>query len=305
MGKILITGVSGFLGNHLLDYLSENKTLDRRKLCFLTSKNIDGYHCVLHNDYTYDSSVLPPIDTVIHLGAFCPKTREEANDIQKNVNTVNTCAYLVGHLPNIPKKIVYISTISVYGKKLINYPSYINEETEVSPDLLYGYAKLIGEKIFEEYCRKNSIDLCILRLGVSYGGNDTLFRSGTIPTIVKAIVNRKELKLYNNGSSLKHFIHTYDISRIILEAAIKNVNGIINVVDSKGITILQIVKIMEELSKRTAKLNFIENNSNNDTLFDNRTMIDNFGNLRIDIYTGLKDVYDFCKKMEDKINNVS
>lgn len=306
MGKILITGISGFLGNHLLSYISQNCEEDKNHICLLTSKSVNGYSCILHNNYTYTTDSLPAIDTIIHLGAFCPKTRSDANNIHKNVDSIRTCSYLIEHLPNIPRKIVYVSTISVYGKKLINNPLCINEQTEVSPDLLYGHAKLISEKILEEYCKQKVIDLCILRLGVSYGVNDTL-RSGLIPTVIKAIINGEELTLHNNGNNLKYFINVYDISRIIMEAAIKDMTGIVNVVDDKSISVLRIIKIAEKFCKKKAKLRFAEDrNVNDDTLFDNRVMVNHFGELQIDIQTGLKDVCEFYNgiMIDNEINNV-
>lgn len=245
--NILMTGASGFLGTHILNYNNTHNIINKNNLFLLSSKAIPYYNYILHKNYTYSKQNLKDmgrIDTLIHLASFCPKVRADINNIKENIRSITTSEYLLNHLPNIPRKIVYISTISVYGNKLINYPNKINESTEISPDYLYGFSKIMCEEILKEFCKSFNIELCILRIGVSYGTKDNL-RQGTIPTIIKQVLNNQTLKVYNQGNEIKHFIHTNDIARIIWNATIKNIrDNTINIVDSRAIKIFDLINMI-------------------------------------------------------------
>lgn len=297
----LISGAGGFIGKHLLAYNEEHAIIPKKNVYLLSSKEIEGYKTILHKNYQLDKkdfSKIPALNTFIHLASFSPKVRSEMNNIQENIKTIVSLGQILEHLPNVPQKIVYISTISVYGEKLINYPYLIDEKTPPSPDFLYGHAKLMSEEILKEYCTKHSIELYILRIGVSYGPNDDL-RQGTIPTIVKKILNDEELVLYNNGNDHKHFIHTKDISRIILDAGCRKCfpgqQHIVNIVDSKFVSVIDLVRIVEKKYNKSAKIVFAERLPMNDSLFDNRVMINLFGNLEITLQEGLEEVCSYYK----------
>lgn len=299
--KYLITGATGFLGSHLLRFNHVNSLIPVKDICLLTSKNIVGYKNILHKNYTFvkqDFDIFPNIDVLIHLSSFSPKNRSDANNILENLKTVNRLVYLLENLKNIPKKIVYISTISVYGAQLINSPYLISEKSNTNPDFLYGHAKLFSEEILKEFCLKNNVKLYILRIGVSYGANDNL-RQGTIPTIVKSILKEKEIIVYNNGTDLKHFIHTDDISRMILQAACQSETdmfcNVINLVDSRAFSVMEIIKLAEKFCDKSVKIIYKERMQGNDSLFDNTLMLDFFGNLKISFETGLKGVCQYYK----------
>lgn len=296
--KILITGASGFLGNHILKYNQRYNIINKSNLFLLTSKKIPYHNCILHKNYSYNKSELNSIgkiDTLIHLASFCPKIRADMNNINENIKTITTSQYLLNHIPNIPKKIIYISTISVYGNKLINYPKPINEQTDILPDFLYGFSKAMSEEILKEFCKNLDIKLYILRIGVTYGINDDL-RNGTIPTIIKSILSNKNIKVYNEGKELKHFIHTDDISRIILNTATTNItDNMINLVDNKAIKIIDLINIIERFCNKKANIKYLDRIPCNDTLFDNRLMIKNFGELKIPLEIGLREVCEYYK----------
>lgn len=304
---ILITGASGFIGKHLLNFAIKNDLLNRDNIYLLSSTPIEDFKCILHKNYTFTKedfikNGIKEIDTIVHLGAFCPKARADMNNIAQNVATINNCEYLINNLPCIPKKNIYISTISVYGSALINGP-VINEQTKPCPDFLYGDAKLFCEKLLQKYCQLNNIEYQILRIGVLYGENDYL-RKGTIPSTIKTILKDEPLNLYNNGSETKHFVHIDDCSRIIIESINKKVeNEIINVVSKETISLLELTKLVGEKTNKIPKINFLTKPQNSsDTIFNNNILIKNFGELQIPLEKGLQSVCkDFINHYPQKI----
>ncbi|MBQ8475558.1 NAD(P)-dependent oxidoreductase [bacterium] len=294
--NVLFTGALGFLGQHLLDYNKRFNIISKENIYLLTSRAIEGYNSILHNNYTFKSDDLINTDTLVLMGAFCPKVRSDINNIKENVKTISTLGYLLDNLANIPRKIIYLSTISVYGSKLINYNGLIDEETKPSPDFLYGHSKLMSEEILKEFCHKNNIELSILRIGVSYGANDNL-RKGTIPTLVKSILKGEELNIYNEVSEIKHFIHTDDISRMILQSVNQKTDEVINLVDNKAFSVIELIKMIEKISNKKAKLIFKTREQSNDSIFNNSLMLKNFQTLKVPLEEGLEGVIEYYSNL--------
>src|SRR6266496_3272379 len=81
---ILLTGASGFIGKHLLRALTE--LYGTENIVSLTSVPLDGNKYLIHNDYNFDrdffkNSGYGSIDTVIHAGAFIPKSGKDVDSI--------------------------------------------------------------------------------------------------------------------------------------------------------------------------------------------------------------------------------
>ncbi|MGN0014988.1 MAG: NAD-dependent epimerase/dehydratase family protein, partial [Candidatus Gastranaerophilaceae bacterium] len=162
MNNIFFTGLSGFLGQEFLKYYNSRKDNNFR---FVQNPI---YYRGNGKDYNYAFSAddfSENIDILVHAGAFTPKKREQMEDVTLNLSNVINTDYLLKNLPNIPKKIIYISTVSVYSPT----KNVINEETPLGGDSVYGLSKLMCEKIIQNYCIQNEIPYQILRLSVIYG----------------------------------------------------------------------------------------------------------------------------------------
>ena len=90
---ILLTGASGFIGNHLLKILIE--LYGKEKLIALTSKPIQECRYVLHNNYNFDESVfiqkeMKNIDIIIHAGAYIPKIQANLNNITGSKSNIDS-----------------------------------------------------------------------------------------------------------------------------------------------------------------------------------------------------------------------
>jgi len=116
---ILLTGASGFIGKHLLPALITEFGYDN--IVALTSAPVKECNYLLHDNYDFSDDHFiktkfgNSIQTIIHAGAFTPKNGKQANDCEKcNSNIFNTGKLLSATLPNL-KKIIYLSTLDVYG----------------------------------------------------------------------------------------------------------------------------------------------------------------------------------------------
>jgi nucleoside-diphosphate-sugar epimerase len=197
----------------------------------------------------------------------------------------------LNNLPNFPEKIIYISSISVYGEKLIN-KSIINESTFCSPDFLYGDTKLYSEKIIKTFCESNNIEYQILRMGVIYGGIGELERHSTVSTMIKTILKGDFLLLFNKGKEVKYFIHIKDCVNVIIKSILFNVRDkVVNVVSTEKVHLIELARLIGQKYNRELKLKFKKRLPFiSDASFDDAIFNQNFGNLNIPIEVGILDI---------------
>src|SRR5689334_20381319 len=104
---ILVTGVSGFIGKHLLAALVREYGKDN--VVALTSKPTSMCPYILHQNYTFDTDYFVKkgylsIRTIIHAGAFTPKGTSESNDWKQSFSNINnTQKVLQLQLPELQK----------------------------------------------------------------------------------------------------------------------------------------------------------------------------------------------------------
>lgn len=243
---ILVTGVSGFIGKHLLKSLIDQ--YGTSKILALTSESIVECNYLLHDNYSFEKDYFTKnnyesIETIIHVGAFTPKNGKEANKIQlSNSNIQNTEKLITANFPNL-KKIIYLSTLDVYDNDNI-----ISEESFEKPVSLYGFSKLYCEKMIEKYGEEKKIKTQILRIGHVYGPGEEKYQK-IIPISIKNILNNKKISIYGDGSELRAFIYIKDvITAIINSIELELEIGVVNIVSENSISIKDLVEKILKLS---------------------------------------------------------
>ena len=281
---ILLTGASGFIGKHLLATLTQEYGKD--SILALTSTPVEEAHFLLHNNYNFEADFFIKsgygiqINTIIHAGAFTPKNSKQANDIVKcNRNIFTTDILLNADLPNL-KKIIYLSTLDVYGPAEI-----ISESSQVQPGSLYGESKLYVEKMITAWANANNATHQILRVGHVYGPGEQAYQK-IIPVTINKILQDEPLQIWGTGKEIRSFIFINDIVNAITNALKLKLNaGIINLVSSQQITIAALVNKLIYLSGKNilpevvptalpGKDFVFDNSKMREFLFSNETPLD-------------------------------
>ncbi len=228
--SILITGSNGFLASKICNILSNIdviETLSRTN----SEHNIDLSKEVPH--------FTKKIDLVIHAAGKAHSI--PSNDIEKNefynINVIGTNNLLKGFSNSeFPKKIVFISSVSVYG--LIEGEN-IDENHSLLADDPYGKSKIQAEEIIKNWCYKNNVICTILRLPLVIGENPP----GNLGAMIRGI---KKGYYFNiaGGNAQKSMVLATDVAKFILAAA--EIGGIYNLTDGYHPT-------FKELSKSIGK----------------------------------------------------
>lgn len=257
--KVLITGASGFLGQHLVARL---KPLG----CELITPSHNDYDLVIGDDVRRMYSDYADTDIVIHLAAKVGgigANREHPGSFMYDNLMMGVQLMHEAYKSNIPK-FVALGTVCAYPKHtpvpfkeddLWNgYP----EETNAP----YGLAKkmmLVQSEGYREEYGFNSIFLLPVNL---YGPGDNFdpASSHVIPALIKKCVdavdnNDEEIVVWGTGNASREFLYVDDVVEGILMAAEKyDKSDPVNLGSSYEVTIKDLVDIIVEATGFTGKV---------------------------------------------------
>ena len=235
--KILLTGSNGFLGKHVrTELLNRNIGFDtiNRSRAAKSTFQLDLAEEIPHFQSQYSH--------VIHIAGKAhsyPKSEKEKNDFYK-VNVQGT-KNLINALTWIPKAVIYISSVAVYG---IQEGKNINEDAALDPTTDYGKSKLSAEAYLSDWANANGCRLVILRLPLIVGDEPV----GNLKRMVKAVKRGRYLPLYKSRAQ-KSMVLAEDVAKLIAQLLHKG-KGTYNLTDGLHPKISEIEKV---LFKRSGK----------------------------------------------------
>lgn len=208
--RFLVTGGNGFIGC----YISKALKIDGHEVTTLGRSSM--------NDIVIDLSISTyefktDFDYIIHTAGIVHK--------EEHINSFNTSLILkdIAITENLLKsivginfkKIIYLSSVSVYG--LINGHE-IGVDTQPKPTNGYGFSKLINEKIIQSQIELSKT--LIIRLPLVNGPN----AKGNIRKAQQAL-KKKRMVVFSENNSLKSILEISDLYSFIVEKS-KDINGI-------------------------------------------------------------------------------
>lgn len=236
MQKLLFTGGTGFLGRNV------KPILDKRYE--VTTCGITPDDMIKANLATEVPELPEKYDVVLHAcgkAHVVPKTEAEKQAFY-DVNytgTIHLCDAL--EKVGVPKAIIFISTMSVYGDVAGNNST---EETPLKGDSPYADSKIKAEHYLTEWCNKNDVVLGILRPSLLAGEG----APGNLGAMVNGIKTGKYLSIAG-GKAKKSVLMAQDIANLVPLVAEKG--GVYNVCDDYNPSFGELEAIIsKQLGKR-------------------------------------------------------
>ena len=156
--KILIAGVSGYIGAFLYDEL--NSTYSITGLGYGQESIAEDYYSVNLSELAEVRNFVDnsqKFDTLIFLVGLAHKKGKgkELDEFRRiNKQTLVNLLSALEEQKKLPNKIIFASTISVYGEKL--HQNMYNEESNKNPFSPYALTKLEAEEFLLEHYGKHS-----------------------------------------------------------------------------------------------------------------------------------------------------
>ncbi len=228
MNKILITGGTGFIGSHLIEYLVKDGVPNKSiKLMIPPWDSLTNLRSGIYEVYIGDvrdkadcENAMKSVDIVYHLAA---KTviKNSSYGYYKDTNLDGTVNMINAAIKNKVKKFIYFSSISVFGLPawrgdMIN----INEKSDKNYSESYGRTKLEAENILIKTAKKSKLPYIIIRPTTVYGPRD---KAG----IYQLVNILKKGKYFFIGNALNKMDYIY-VEDLVRAARMSEKSKIIN-----------------------------------------------------------------------------
>jgi UDP-glucose 4-epimerase len=264
--KTVVAGGSGFIGSHVVDALIDNG-------CEVLIYDLEAPHydqkCAFVRGDTRDidrmTQVLKSGDVVYLIAAEANVNRFYESPLFSNDITANaTLSVLEAARRTGVARVILASTEWVYGSLPEAGEEYITEDTPYTdnPDHIYTSSKIAAELFCKNYRSLYGVNYTIMRYGIPFGERA---RPETVtPIFIRRIAQGEPITIHGNGSQSRQFIYVKDLARgnaACLNPAAEN--QIFNLNGKKRISVIQIVKTIEEILGKKASVTFVEDRKGN------------------------------------------
>ncbi len=252
--KVLITGCSGFVGQHFLE-VEKNSSLDIlsavRKGSYKSSRDTVIVGDI--NANTDWSDALIDVDVVIHMAARAHIMNDADVDPLKAYREVNTEGAL-----NLArqaaekgiKRFVFVSSIKVNGESTTGMTSF-TENNALAPQDPYGFSKAEAEDGLRTISEKTAMEVVIIRPPLVYGpGVKASFRN-----LMKLALSNLPLPFgaIHNARSMVYVGNLVDfISKCVVHPAAKNQTFIVS--DGLDLSLCEMLTLMRSSMGKAVRL---------------------------------------------------
>jgi len=284
MGKILVTGGTGYIGAHTVVELQNNgyevvviDNLSNSNIKILTQiETITGKKPTFVKLDLRDKALIiqflkehTDISGVIHFAASKSVSESVKNPLLYYDNNISTLVTLLNSLAGKPVNFVFSSSCTVYGEP-DTLP--VTEQAEIKKaESPYGNTKQIGEEILKETANAtDDLKVIALRYFNPVGAHQSALigelpngvPQNLVPFITQtAIGKREQLTVFGDkfdtpdGSCIRDFIHVVDLAKAHV-AAIKRMEAkqmaadyeVFNVGTGNGYSVLELIQTFEKVT---------------------------------------------------------
>ncbi len=240
--RVLLTGGSGFIGQHLQGLLRRQghtiRLYDRQNLST--------------TDQLVDQEVL------VHLAwSTVPKnaTADPIADLETNVLGWLHLLEAARKNPTL-KKVIFISSGgTVYG---IPRQVPISETAPTFPISGYGLSKLTAEKYLHLYHHLYGLDYVILRVSNAYGIGQNLHKGqGVIGIWMQKALNHQPIEIWGDGKTIRDYVYVDDVCRAIGAAIVRHSpEKIFNVGSGRGYSLREVATMIGQVVGRPLEVRY-------------------------------------------------
>lgn len=276
----LIIG-TGFLSKNLKKKITNSKNYSAKitlKKINLINKKKEKINLIINSFYSSKK--------IINIESYEIFVKKTVFEIAKILDKVN---------PSKINKIIYTSSSSVYGD-LIDRTKFTDDYNRN----IYAGFKIASESLIKNYSNKNLIPFYVCRVFNIYGNKN---KFSIIEKLINAKKNNDKIHIYNNGSSVRDFIHVDDVVKIYIKFLKRKLNpGVYDIGTGEGFRIIELVK---KLKFKKKNLIFQKKmiNEIDFSIANTKALLKENINLKfkkIENYLRLKNLFKYNKKTKNK-----
>ncbi|MBI4929479.1 MAG: GDP-mannose 4,6-dehydratase [Bacteroidetes bacterium] len=274
MKNVLVTGVAGMIGSHLLDELlaKDYKVIGIDNFAYGKEENISHnlknpnfkFAKVDITDFEALKKLGKEVDSILHLAAVKKIGEKDISMPTLMVNAKGTenvfeVAKVFG------KKVLFASTSDVYGMSP-DLPLREDGDLLLGPSMIkrwsYAVSKLYGEQLAFAYYNDHKVPVTVLRYFGAFSPRSSFaWSGGHVPIFIRAIMNDEEVIVHGDGSQTRSMGFVTDlVNGTILALENKNAIGeIINIGNDEELSVIDTAKLIHRIANtgKELKIKFV------------------------------------------------
>lgn len=239
--KALVTGANGFTGSHLVKALLTKvysvRALVRKSSDLSRLENLDIE--IVYGDITDKSSLeeaIKDIDMVFHIAAYVELGLVDEDKMRK-INVEGTRNILEVAFNNNIQKMVYCSTIGIFGDSQGKVIDETFKRTQTDFSSAYDITKYEAQQLVNEYANKGLPVISVMPSGI-FGADDPHFGP-----VIKLFLNNK-FKFWVGGERVTGIVHVDDAVEAMILAAEKGKVGEYYILSAGDLTTREMFAIL-------------------------------------------------------------
>jgi nucleoside-diphosphate-sugar epimerase len=293
----LVTGASGFIGNHLAELLvsalpdatviaqhSPGRPPDLKpssNVITLATRLTDMSRALA------DERLPQRFDGVFHLAAFTPKAsgdEDEAAVVESNIVGLRE---VLAACERRTDRFIFASTLDVYGTPTAR----LSEESLLRPETVYAASKVLGEVVLRRWGKRAGARTGVLRVGHVYGPGEAAYRK-LIPNTIRALLSGQAALQYGEGRERRDFLYVADAAVAFVEAWRAMRTGdleTLNLVSGAPVSVAEVIDLLRAIVGDGAAVERRASASPGASFeFDSRRLDDKLPFARTTLETGLR-----------------
>lgn len=254
--KVLITGITGFLGSQIAQELNDNgfeliaikRNSSDLSRCSEFSENVNWID--LSDNWEEQIIDLKP-QIIIH-SAWEGVGAVDRDNWQVQMNNLQLTLKLLSIAKEVNvEKFVGFGSQAEYGA----FSGIIDEDYIIDPKSAYGLSKYLCSQTIKVFCEQNNMDWYWLRLFSFFGEKEA--SNWFIPTLIKNISENKPMDM-TPGEQRYAYMYIGDLAAIIIKLVNSSANsGVYNLSSKQSVSLKEIVeKIINIINPIKPQVNF-------------------------------------------------
>lgn len=264
MKNILVTGGAGFIGSHLCDKLLEQGS---HVICldnFFTGSRKNVTHLLGNPEFELiRHDIIEPIilevDQIYNLACPASPIHYQYNAIKTIKTNVLGVTNMLDLADETKARILQASTSEVYGDPIVHpqKETYWGNVNPIGVRSCYDEGKRVAETLMMDYHRQHNVDIRIIRIFNTYGPRMAQNDGRVVSNFIIQALKNEDITIYGDGSQTRSFCYVDDLVRgMITLMNIEDFMGPVNVGNDGEYTILDLAKIIIELTNSSSKIVF-------------------------------------------------
>ena len=265
MMRILIIGARGFIGSKLVEAcetegaevtcVTRGSLPPASKTAWLRLDQL--------SQSSWDDIISSRFDVVFHLGWSTVPRTAELDPLADLTDNLGSGLRLLTSIKNTAPKTRLIFASSggaVYGRV---GPLPVSERQAEEPISAYGIGKLNLERYLRLFRRQYGIDCGSARISNAYGPGPIGHQGfGAVTTFVRDALVGRPLQIFGSSEIVRDYIFITDVCAALSKlATVSSLPETVNVASGVGVSLSQIIFIIEEVLGRKIKVNIVAERS--------------------------------------------